>query len=250
MYYFIYNRSSGQRYIAKKLESRLKKLELIKEFHQTNKKDTVESLTRQGIENQFTTIVVIGGDGAINHALQVLAKTEVALGVIPIGRNNIFAKTLQLQSVSQAINTLLPRKTDLIDLGIANDVYFSSYLKVGKPIQKQSFFKKIFSRSKKIIKASLILDNNLTLTGGFTEITISKISLPPNPKSIDKELTDGTLKILLADSKKGRTKLTARSIELETDIPYELYLDGEPRVKTPARIKICPKSLRIIKKTD
>lgn len=249
MYYVIYNRSSGQRNLSSKLEKRLTKLGLVKEFHYTSKTKTVEDLTKLGIASEVATIVVAGGDGAVNHAIQHLANTEIALGIIPIGRNNIFAKILGLENISRAIATLAPRRTELVDLGVANDIYFASYLKVGRPIQKYSLLKKIFSRSKKLINASLVLDDNLKLTGNFTEITISKISLPPNPDLIDEESIDGSLKIFLTDSEKGRTKLSAKSIELTTDIPYELYLDGEPRVKTPASVKICPRALRIIKKT-
>jgi diacylglycerol kinase (ATP) len=50
----------------------------------------IEALVADGVER----VVVLGGDGMVHLAVQALARTEVALGVIPSGTGNDFATAL------------------------------------------------------------------------------------------------------------------------------------------------------------
>jgi len=51
---------------------------------------------RSAISNGIDTIVACGGDGTVHQALQALAGTEAALGVIPMGTANALANDLGL----------------------------------------------------------------------------------------------------------------------------------------------------------
>lgn len=57
---------------------------------------------RQAIEAGADLVVVIGGDGTLREVAQVLAGTEVALGVIALGSGNVLAHNLHLAGRSTA----------------------------------------------------------------------------------------------------------------------------------------------------
>jgi len=63
-------------------------------------------------------VVVAGGDGTLHHALQVLAGTRAALGVVPAGRGNDLARTLEVPlHAVEALRHALTAPIRDIDLG-------------------------------------------------------------------------------------------------------------------------------------
>ena len=66
----------------------------------------------------YDVIVAIGGDGLIHQAGNILAGSDTALGIIPVGTGNDFARSLRLDSgelFEKTEKALLPAvKVDLI----------------------------------------------------------------------------------------------------------------------------------------
>jgi diacylglycerol kinase (ATP) len=58
--------------------------------------EAAEPQVRSALSSGFDTVFACGGDGTVHQALQVLAGTEVALGVIPMGTANALANDLGL----------------------------------------------------------------------------------------------------------------------------------------------------------
>jgi diacylglycerol kinase family enzyme len=85
----------------------------------------VERLVKMMIQNGYKTIVIVGGDSALNDAVNCLmmeeksVRDEIALGVIPNGVLNDFAKFWDLDGddVEQTIDWLIQRRIRKIDLG-------------------------------------------------------------------------------------------------------------------------------------
>lgn len=73
------------------------------DFVQSENQKSVERLIRMFINNGYKTIVIVGGDSALNDAVNCLMqidpkeREEVALGVIPNGLMNDFAHFLGIQ---------------------------------------------------------------------------------------------------------------------------------------------------------
>jgi|GEM_PF-4442567 len=244
MYYFIYSLASGKKNRAAALKNQLASFDIVGDFAIAKTPEEIFELTKKAKTGGFATLVIIGGDGAINCTIQEIVGTEIVLGVIPIGQNNIFSKTLGITSIGTAINALLPRKVELIDVGKCNNFYFASYLKIGREVKRQ----KLFGTTKKseAFQANLELDEGkLNLRGEFSDITISKVTLPYR-ENIPEELSDGLLKILLKSNIKTPTILKASKIALKTIPELSLYFDGEERGFTPAEIEVQTKSLRVI----
>ena len=57
-----------------------------------------EERARESAENGVDVVVAMGGDGMVHHVTQGLVGTGVALGVIPVGTTNVFARLLHIPS--------------------------------------------------------------------------------------------------------------------------------------------------------
>jgi diacylglycerol kinase family enzyme/molybdopterin converting factor small subunit len=64
------------------------------DVYETNARGHATELAREAVANAFDLVVVFSGDGTINEALNALAGTDVALGVIPGGATNVLARWL------------------------------------------------------------------------------------------------------------------------------------------------------------
>ncbi|MBV9690611.1 MAG: diacylglycerol kinase family lipid kinase [Ktedonobacteraceae bacterium] len=89
-------------------------------------------LTREAVERNVEAVIAVGGDGTINEIIQELAGTETALGVLPSGTINGWAREtgIPLDNVG-AREVLLRGRTRRIDLGRLNDRYFLLMAGVG-----------------------------------------------------------------------------------------------------------------------
>ena len=85
----------GKRWL--KIEKVLRQQHIDYDFVQSENQKSVERLVKMFINNGYKTIVIVGGDSALNDAVNCLMqidqkeRDEVALGVIPNGLMNDFA---------------------------------------------------------------------------------------------------------------------------------------------------------------
>ncbi len=108
-----------------KIEAVLKERGLVYDMVQSESSDSVERLMTMLINNGYKTIVVVGGDSALNDAVNCLMKEEkrvrdeIALGVIPNGVMNDFARFWGFveDDVEQTVGWLAERRIRRIDLG-------------------------------------------------------------------------------------------------------------------------------------
>ena len=92
---------------------------------QSETSDSVERLMTMLINNGYKTIIIVGGDSALNDAVNCLMKVEkqvrdgIALGVIPNGVMNDFARFwgFDEDNVEQTVEWLIAQRSRKIDLG-------------------------------------------------------------------------------------------------------------------------------------
>ncbi len=107
--------------------------------HQTERPGEATELALQAKDERLDAVFVVGGDGTINEVINGLAETTVALGVLPGGTGNVWAKELGLPTRSprhwlplvDSVKTLIPGATRRIDLGKANGRYFLQWTGLG-----------------------------------------------------------------------------------------------------------------------
>lgn len=108
-----------------KIERCLKENGIEYDFVQSESTQSVDRLVKMMINNGYKTIVIVGGDSALNDAVNCLMQTdervrsEVALGVVPNGMMNDFAHFWGFKegNVEQTIAWLKKRRVRKIDLG-------------------------------------------------------------------------------------------------------------------------------------
>lgn len=123
----IYNPKAGTRKVQKRWKE-------IKEYIESKQVDfdyihsegfgSVERLSRTLANNGYKTIVIVGGDGALNDAINgimtsdVEDKSEIAIGIIPNGIGNDFAKYWDLSmDYKEAVDWIVNHRKRRIDVG-------------------------------------------------------------------------------------------------------------------------------------
>ena len=108
-----------------KIQRELDERKVLYDFVQSETADSVERLVKMMIQNGYKTIVIVGGDSALNDAVNCLmmeeksVREEIALGVIPNGVLNDFAKFWEFDgdNIEQMVDWLIQRRIRKIDLG-------------------------------------------------------------------------------------------------------------------------------------
>lgn len=132
----------------KKIATALNESGVVYDMVQSETSDSVERLMTMLINNGYKTIIVVGGDSALNDAVNCLMKEEkavrdeIALGVIPNGVMNDFARFWDIDedNIEQTIGRLIQHRIRKIDLGCIRYVnknnqkchrYFLNCLNIG-----------------------------------------------------------------------------------------------------------------------
>ena len=95
------------------------------DFVQSESTGSVERLVKMLINNGYQTIIVMGGDSALNDAVNCLMQQErqvrekIALGVIPNGVMNDFARYWDFKegNIEQTIDWLIKHRVRKVDVG-------------------------------------------------------------------------------------------------------------------------------------
>ena len=108
-----------------KIEKSLKDHGVSYDMVQSETSDSVERLVKMLVANGYRTIVIVGGDSALNDAVNCLmmeekgVRDEIALGVIPNGVMNDFARFWEFDEdrIDETVGWLAKRRVRKIDLG-------------------------------------------------------------------------------------------------------------------------------------
>jgi diacylglycerol kinase family enzyme len=100
------------------------------EVAETKEKGHASEIAGQAVADGVDLVVVFSGDGTINEAVNALAGTEVALGVIPGGATNVLVRALGLPiDPVECTGVLIPKALDdeafKLNLGRADGRYFA-----------------------------------------------------------------------------------------------------------------------------
>lgn len=111
--------------LREKLQRVLNDRKVLYDFVQSESTDSVERLVKMLIHNGYKTIVVVGGDSALNDAVNCLMQEEkqvrdqIALGVIPNGVMNDYARYWDFKegNLEQTVDWLIKHRVRTVDLG-------------------------------------------------------------------------------------------------------------------------------------
>ncbi|MDP9379939.1 MAG: lipid kinase [Chloroflexota bacterium] len=94
--------------------------------------DIVEGVLADGCD----LLILGGGDGSVSAVAGLLAGSHTALGLLPAGTANDFARTLQIPSdIDAACETIACGELVDVDLGLAGDRYYVNVASVGLAVE-------------------------------------------------------------------------------------------------------------------
>jgi diacylglycerol kinase (ATP) len=100
--------------------------------------DHARRLVEGALDHDMDALVVVGGDGVVSLALQVLAGTDVPLGIIPAGTGNDHAREFGIptKDPEAAADVVVDGVTEVVDLGRirgadGTDKWFGTVLAAG-----------------------------------------------------------------------------------------------------------------------
>jgi YegS/Rv2252/BmrU family lipid kinase len=233
-------------------------------------------------------LVVGGGDGTLSAAVKHVAHRDVALGVLPLGTTNNFARSLGIPlDLQGAIRVFRVGKVADIDLGVAGGREFANLASFGVSVEVagkvRPGLKRILGRAAYPLTALTILPGHqpfrafLTVDGRRHELLTHQLNIAngrfhggwqvakdisiDNGRLVAYQLGSGKrLRLLLETlirattgrwrSLAGGPFVMGREMHLETDPPMTADVDGEVRLMTPITIRTVPNGLRVMVPAD
>jgi len=144
--HLIYNPTAGPRDARRALKrtcSFLRRRGWSVELQLTRKPGDALALAHAAAQSGCDVAIVAGGDGTINEAVNGLVGTQTALGVLPVGTGNMWAKQLGVPThtltnpmrLREAAAGLAEGTIRLVDVGQVNNRYFLCWAGIGLDAQ-------------------------------------------------------------------------------------------------------------------
>jgi len=254
MYYYLYDAFlSDPKYekIVDKIRTRLLDLEIQGKPGHLSLLKSANELIEDEVKNGINTVVVVGNDKTFLKVINVIAKNELTLGIIPIGENNEIAQYLGIPPEELACDVVAARKVEKVDLGMANDVYFFSNMRVDKDVSRINIKKDKFQIIPQQNCQSVLIYNFCYSSGNIGNHKIlNKIN--PQDKLLDLAVIEtgrfsgGFLKKKKNNSRYGKTLLQAPEFEINSFEYLPVKLDNSYVLKTPVKAKVIKDKLKLI----
>lgn len=112
----------------------------------TQKQGDATRMAAEAARAGYDAAIAAGGDGTVNEAINGLAGTDTALGVLPVGTGNLWARQMGIPTnpltsplrLIEATSGLLKSTLRAVDLGQVNDRHFLCWAGIGLDAQVTS----------------------------------------------------------------------------------------------------------------
>ncbi|MEU4642965.1 diacylglycerol kinase family protein [Micromonospora sp. NPDC023814] len=233
-------------------------------------------------------LVAGGGDGTIGTAARLLAHRDIALGLLPLGTTNNFARTVGIPlDLDAAVAVLTDGKVIDVDLGLVGNMRFTNHIGIGLSadvmLRTPPRLKRVIGRIAYPMTALALLTRHRPLRaavraeGRRHEFLTHQLYVANGGFHAGRPITadaDADDRLLVAYPVGGPTRrgllrdtarnaatghrrtlveepfLAVRELWLETDRPAPVEVDGEPYGETPIRIGLDPNALRVMAAAD
>jgi YegS/Rv2252/BmrU family lipid kinase len=241
------------------------------------------ALAIAAIKGQCSLVVAIGGDGLVHQVANVLVGTETALGIIPAGTGNDFARGVGIPlDIDKAVGVIADGVERRVDVGQANQHYFFSVAVLGlaaevnrRANQCQRFRASALYTA--LTVASVFLDRPLKFTvqyDGHTRHCYSWLIAIANTWSSARGMAlvpsarpdDGMLDACIVNGmgkwellwtfprvfvgrhiySTGIETLRGREITISAESPGEVFADGEYVGPLPMTLRVVPRALKVL----
>src|SRR3989344_4938055 len=247
MYLYLYDSFLNDKRFAQtlaKIETRLTDLGIGGKIYRLSPLRNVEELISDEVKAGVTNIIVVGNDKTLSQVVNVAAKHEVALGLMPLGPENQIAQALGIPEGEGACDIVAARIVKRVDLGRINNLYFLSGVKIFSS-EVTLECEELYSISSKLKNALITICNSRPATA-----QLAATANYFNPQ-------DGFLEVFIQPEKTGFFNIFKRPDRQKTIIPFKklaikskssvpVVTDGQRVLKTPVKIEVIPKKLKLI----
>jgi len=133
-YKFIVNPTASRGkgiFMGKWLEKECPKRKLDFDIQYTTQPGEATDIAASSV-NKFKTIIAVGGDGTLQEVINGLMKSDVNVGIIPVGTGNDFIKVVDIPAQpDEALNIVISGNTKMIDTGRINNRIFINAVGIG-----------------------------------------------------------------------------------------------------------------------
>jgi diacylglycerol kinase (ATP) len=252
--------------------------------HPVDRPDLLERSLAEARDLRPDLLITGGGDGTISTAARLLARRDVAMGLLPLGTTNNFARTVGVPlGLDAAVATLTGGTVVDVDLGLAGDTPFTNHVGVGLSADLMLAvprpLKRVAGRLAYPLTALALLARHrplrvtITAEGRRHEFRTHQLYVANGgfhagrPITADAHADDrllvaypvggpGRFQLLRETVRNAATGhrrtideepfLAAGGLWLETDHPARVEVDGEPAGHTPIRIGLDANALRVM----
>ncbi len=235
-------------------------------------------------QHQVDLVIIGGGDGTLNAAVDALVETGLPLGILPLGTANDLARTLEIpNSLPKACEIIAKGQVRRIDLGWVNGKHFFNVASLGLSVQiTKQLTKELKRRWGVFAYAITALQVILQIRPFRAEIRINGESIRVKTVQIavgngryygggmavvhDATIDDQRLDLyslelphwwqivaLLPAMRGGRhttwrgvRTLYGQEIQVYTRKPRPINTDGEITTHTPAEFRVIPHALAVL----
>ena len=233
--------------------------------------------------DQVDRVVVAGGDGTLNAAVQSLVGAGLPMAILPLGTANNLARTLAIPlSLPEACNVAAHGVLRRIDLGLVNDRYFFTTASLGLSVRITEALTSTTKRrwgplaygvaAVRALTRSHPFHADITWPGGSRHTRTVQIVVGNGryygsalPVAADAAIDDAHLDLYSLEvrhwlqlvalvpalrrgshgSKDSVEAVRATEFHISTVVPREINVDGEICGRTPARFRVVPGALEV-----
>lgn len=252
--------------------------------YEVTRKQPLEDAVKSVLLRGPTLLVVGGGDGTISSVIDKLTGSKIEIGLIPLGTTNNFARTLNIPlDIEGAVTCLVQRKARKVDLGMINGKSFTNVAGIGlsahiatnvTAAQKKRWGRfayglvglgQMFKRPPFIVTIH-DPDHELTFSLETRQVIVANGRFHAGKMIAEDARHNNKQLIIVAlggrslfsfvrhmiDFYTGKRKkivhtsyLTGRNVEILTNTPQPIELDGEVKLHTPVHVSLEPAAIRI-----
>ncbi len=102
------------------------------DFYYTSKQRNAQKTVEHFVKKEHTDLVILGGDGTINEAVNGIGNHQIPISIIPTGTGNDFSKMLHIgKKKREQFETAVHATPKNVDAGLCNDRIFMNGVGVG-----------------------------------------------------------------------------------------------------------------------
>ncbi len=220
--------------VLNKIEIRLTDLGLNGKIIRLGSIKNINSLVHQEVRNGAKNIIAVGNNETANKVVSALVDDSLSdlflknilFSLIPIGDNQSIARSLGIEKEEEACNTILARRIEKINIGLAG--------------------KSFFINKAEIIKPQIGLDINDFKIEIKEKNHLNIYNLNDNPQLLNKDFNFNKEKVKILINGKNNDLSYFQCDQVKVNGDAQLTLDNAKSINLPTNISLVKNKLNVI----